>query len=197
MVQSEALQSLQSKTQEPSASTEALIRQWLFRFGVEHNVDIAPRLPLWLEAFGAMEPATLERLFRQAITTCKFFPKVSDILAPIEESPAAQTAAELKWTEVLDFVRVHYSADLPGGISGNRRISERTMTAIRAAGGVPWIADCPGDALVWCKKAFVESYIAWETLERDQYLLPEGSPVKALISNAAACKALPAPGSKR
>jgi hypothetical protein len=168
-----------------SDSTARLIREWLFRFGVEHKEDVAPRLPLWLEAFGEMEPDTLERLFRQAIKTCKFFPKVSDILAPMEQSLAPAASAELKWQDVLDFVRRYWSPDLPGGISrGAPRISERTMTGIRAAGGLAWLNECSREQLVWAKKAFCESYTAWETLKRDEYLLPENSPIRELNSEA-------------
>jgi hypothetical protein len=179
-------------TRERSDSTARLIKEWLFRFGVEHNVDVAPRLPLWLEAFRGMDPATLERLFRRAIKSCHFFPKVSDILQPIEDSPIGQAEAELKWMRVLDYVRVYYSPDLPGGISrGAPRITERTMTAIRAAGGLAWLNDCSREELQWAKKRFVESYAAWATLKRDEYLLPDDSPVKALLSEA--CKPLPSP----
>jgi hypothetical protein len=171
--------------------SDSLIREWLFRFGVEHNVEVAPRLPLWLEAFGGIEPATLERLFRQAIKTCKFFPKVSDVLQPIEDSPIARAEAEAKWSRVLDYVRVYYSPDLPGGISrGAPHVTERTMTAIRAAGGLVWLNECSREQLVWAKKGFCESYVSWKTLERDQYLLPDDSPLKALFSDA--CKVLPA-----
>jgi hypothetical protein len=179
-----------SETQERLASN-GLIREWLFRFGVEHKEDVAPRLPLWLEAFGGMKPATLERLFRQALKTCRFFPKVSDILAPLENSLAAQNDAELKWQRVLDYIRLYYSPDTPGGVSrGAPKITERTVTAIRAAGGLAWIADCPLDKLQWAKKAFCESYTAWETLKRNEFLLPDG-PLKDLITGAAGEKVLP------
>ena len=66
------------------------------------------------------------------------------------------------------------------------------MTAIRAAGGIAWIADCDREQLVWCKKAFIESYMAWAELERDEYLLPADSPIRELLSGAAE-KLLPAP----
>jgi hypothetical protein len=181
-MESQALATLPGRTPEPSDSARS-IKEWLFRFGVEHNVDVAPRLPLWLEVFGEMESAKLEKLFRQALQRCKFFPKIAEILAPIEESHEEQTAADLKWTQVLDFVRRYYWADVPGCIaSGAPRISDRTMTAIRAAGGIAWIADCDREQLVWCKKAFIESYTAWAELERNEYLLPADSPVRELLS---------------
>src|SRR6266849_6947510 len=108
-----------SETQERSDSTEKLIREWLFRFGVEHKEDVAPKLPLWLEAFGGMDAAILEQLFHRALRTCKFFPKVSEILAPLEsaEKNAAPQAAEKAWARVLEIRRVHWNPDLPGPFS--------------------------------------------------------------------------------
>src|SRR6266404_4880725 len=102
--ESKALQTLPCKTQERSDSTSQLIREWLFRFGVEHKEDIAPRQPVWLEAFGKIDAAILERLFIRAFKVCKFFPKVSEILEPLEsaEKNAAPEAAEVAWERVLE-----------------------------------------------------------------------------------------------
>src|SRR5216684_2461330 len=92
------------KPQETLASTDKLIREWLFRFAVEHKEDIAPRLPLWLEAFGAIDAATLEKLFIRAFGTCKFFPKIAEILEPMRKAKDAATpeAAEIAWERVLE-----------------------------------------------------------------------------------------------
>ena len=138
-----------------------------------------------------MDAETLNKLFRRAMRTCKFFPRVAEILEPIESSPLGQQEAELKWTRVLDYCRVFVTPDLPVP-SYAPKITEQTMTAIRAAGGLHWIQSCPSDDLVWAKKAFIQSYTAWAILKRDEYLLPEG-PVKSLIANAAETKALPEP----
>src|SRR5260370_42023539 len=93
-----------SETQRPSDSTDQLIREWVSRFGVEHKEDVAPKLPLWLEAFGGMDAAILERLFHRALRTCKFFPKISEILEPLAsaEANAAPEAAEEAWRRVLE-----------------------------------------------------------------------------------------------
>ena len=68
------------ETQEHSDSTDTLIKQWLFRFAVNFEKDVAPILPLWQETFSGIDAKTLESLFKRAFTTCKFFPKVADIL---------------------------------------------------------------------------------------------------------------------
>src|SRR5947208_13564749 len=71
-----------SKTQEQYGRTESLIREWLFRFGIEHKEDVAARVPLWIEAFRGMDPNVLNGLFVRAFRTLKWFPKVSEILSP-------------------------------------------------------------------------------------------------------------------
>lgn len=182
-----------SKTQGRSGS-DALIREWLFRFGVEHKEDVAPRLPLWVEAFGAMDAAILERLFARALKTCKFFPKVAEILEPLEnaEKKAAPTAAEEAWNYVLDLRRVYWNPDMPGGFSrGMPKLSERVQQAARAAGVFRDFESV--EALhTWAKKRFVESFIAYGECEQDKFLLPDGE-IKNLLAGAAQAKALPAP----
>src|SRR2546429_55537 len=105
-----------SETQEHLDSTKKLIREWLFRFGIEHKEDVAPRLPLWLEAFVKMEPALLEELFSRSLRAGKFFPKVSEILEPLAsvKKAAAPEAAEEAWQQVLDIRRVYWNPDIPG-----------------------------------------------------------------------------------
>ena len=58
------------------SQTESLIREWLFRFGVNFQRDVAPYLPLWLETFGGMEPEVLSLLFERAMRTYTFFPRL-------------------------------------------------------------------------------------------------------------------------
>jgi hypothetical protein len=63
-----------------------------------------------------MDAAILERLFRRALKTCKFFPKVSEILEPLAtaEENAAPQAAEEAWEIVLDVRRRYWNPDIPG-----------------------------------------------------------------------------------
>lgn len=182
-----------SKTQEPSAS-HGLIREWLFRFGVEHKEDVAPRLPLWLEQLGGIEPAALQRLFERAMRTCKFFPKVAEILEPLQgtEKQAAPQAAEQAWERILEIRRTRWSPDAPGGFYGGKpKLSERTWQAARAAGVFQDFESVEG-LHTWAKKRFIESFIAWGELEQDKFLLPEGE-IKTLLAECSEAKALPAP----
>ena len=182
----------QSKTQERSDS-DALIREWLFRFGVEYKEDVAPRLPLWLEAFGGMDAALLEKLFGRALKTCKFFPKVSEILEPIQKAQetAVPEAAERAWEYVLDLRRRFWNPDALGGFSrGMPKLSERIAQAARAS-GVFRDFDSVEGLHTWAKKQFIQSFIAWGELELDRFLLPPGE-VRDLIAANAERKQLPA-----
>jgi len=182
-----------SKTQERSDSTEKLIKEWLFRFGVEHKEDVAPKLPLWLEAFGGLDSSTLERLFHRAIRSCKYFPKVSEILEPLAnaEANAAPEAAEEAWALVLEIRRVHWNPDIPSPFQRAwARLSDRIRRAARAA-GVFQDFESKEALHTWAKKRFVESFIAYGELEQDRFLIPDGE-IKNLLAGAARAKALPA-----
>lgn len=197
-MESQLLPTSRSKTQGRSDSPEKLIREWLFRFGVEHKEDVAPKHPLWLEAFGGMNAAILERLFSRALRTCKFFPKVSEILEPLAnaEANAAPEAAEEAWACVLEIRRVHWNPDIPGpfhrALAG---LSDRVRQAARAAGVFRDFTaeEFENGALhTWAKKRFVESFCGYGELEQDQFLLPDGE-IKRLLADAARLKALPSP----
>jgi hypothetical protein len=182
---------------QPGSSSEA-IALFLAKAGEVYGKLITDALILaWIEELGGYPVEQLAGMFRHTLRTWKpeygrTFPTIADVLKPVEDSPAPQAEADLKWQRVLDYIRVYYSPDLPGGASrGAPTITPRTMHAIRCAGGLAEIADCPREHLHYRKTAFLEAYTAWDTLKRDQYLLPDDSPVKALISGA--CKALPAP----
>jgi hypothetical protein len=181
-----------SETQEHSDSTDRLIKEWLFRFGVEHKEDVAPKLPLWLEAFRGIPAATLDRLFSRALRTNKFFPKVAEILEPLvsADKNAAPEAAEEAWSRVLEIRRVYWNPDIPGPFDrAVARLSDRVRQAARAA-GVFREVDRAKDLHVWAKKRFVESFIAYGELQQDAFLLPDGE-IKDLLSGLSRTKVLP------
>jgi hypothetical protein len=186
-----------SETQGRLDSTDRLIREWLYRFGVEHKEDVAPRLPLWLEAFRGIEAPALERLFHRAFRTYKYFPKVSEILEPLTnaEKNAAPEAAESAWQQVLDIRRRYWNPDNPGPF--NRAVSvlsDRIRQAARAAGVFRDFTAAEfenGGLHTWAKKRFVESFLHYGELRQDQFLLPDGE-VKEILFAFARTKSLAA-----
>jgi hypothetical protein len=142
---------------------------------------------LWREGLEDLSYGVLERAFRRTLQACKYWPvKVSDIREQADRGREAyvQADAEIKWNNVLEYIRVYWSPDLPGGASSKAPpISPRVMYAIKCAGGLAEIAECLREHLHFKKEHFLEAYTAWETLRRDEFLLPDG-PVKALISES-------------
>ena len=179
--------SLRLETQEHSDSrTSQLIREWLFRFGVEHKEDIAPRLPLWLEQLGGIDPQTLQDLFERAMRTCKFFPKIAEILEPLDSSERANYEDE--WQALLDYCKQWVHPDI--AFSRAPELPPEIDHAARAAGGVYFLRECSQDELGWRKKAFLED------LERQRKT--EGFPqlpseLRKLIAEAGCPKLLPKP----
>ncbi|SRR6266567_4210188 len=140
-----------------------------------------------------MDAAILERLFSRALRTCKFFPKVSEILEPLAsaEANAVPEAAEQAWQRVLELRRLHWNPDIPDGLSRQlARLPEQIRQAARAA-GVFRDFESIKDLHVWAKQRFIASFIAWTELEQDQFLLPDGE-LKKVFAGAAATKSLPA-----
>lgn len=188
-----------SKPRSQPCGKAALIRLWIGKLALNagqalDSTDVGVYESLWLEGLEDLPYEVLERAFQRTLQDCKYWPvKVADIRERIEHTKqiAFITEAALKWTRVLDYIRLYFNPDMPGGASsGAPKITERTMTAIRAAGGLAWIADCTPEQLVWARKTFCESYVNWAILERDQYLLPDGE-VKNAIASMAQMKSLP------
>jgi hypothetical protein len=143
-----------------------------------------------------MDAAILERLFRRALRTCKFFPKVSEILEPLAsaEASVASEAAEEAWARVVEIRPVHWNPDIPGpfhrALAG---LSERVREAARAAVVFREFTEAEfenGGLHTWAKKRFVESFIAYGELDQDRFLLPDGE-IKKLLAGVAETKALP------
>jgi hypothetical protein len=152
---------------------------------------------LWLEGLGDLPYSVLEAAFKKALRACKFWPvKVADIRECIDRTreTAVKEAADLEWQRVLELRRTRWSPDVPGGFYGGApQLSERVQSAARAAGVFREFTseEFENGALhTWAKKRFMESYIAWEELDREQFLLPDGE-LKNLLAETARAKALP------
>ena len=183
-----------------SESKAALIREWIVKFALNAGQPLDAEAQaiyeaLWIEGFADLPVRVLEAAFRKTLRACKFWPlKIADIREHVShaEENAGNAAAEKAWQTVLDLRRLYWNPDMPGGfVRGMPRLDERTQQAVRAA-GVFRDHDSVEALHVLAKKRFVESFIAWGELEKDEFLLPEGE-VKNLLADVAQAKALPAP----
>jgi len=141
-------QTSQAITLPASGSTDLLIREWLFRFGLNFGKDVVPFLPLWLETFGTMKPEVIEPLFQRALRTCKFMPTIAEILAPLEED---------EWQNVLEYLERYVYPDFV--FRSAPPLPADIYHAVRAAGGLRYIESCSADDLVWAKQRFCEDLV--------------------------------------
>lgn len=170
-------------SEQPVIRSSDAIRQFLVKAGEVYSKQItAPLVAIWIEQLGGYRVEQLEPLFRLVFATCKFFPTPADVLEPLKKAQDAHVPllAEQKWLQVLSYAQT----TSPDYASRPVRIKEQTQAAIRAAGGLDWIRDCPKDDLQWAKKRFVEAFTSWSALEKNQFLLPDGE-LKNLIAGAA------------
>jgi hypothetical protein len=176
--------------EQPSKAT--LIREWIGKLALNAGQALTPTTAgvfeaLWLEGLGDLAYGVLERAFRRTLQTCKYWPvRVSDIREQADRGREAYAQAEgdIKWANVLEYIRLFWNPDLPGGASAKAPpISPRVTYAIKCAGGLAEIAECPREHLHFKRELFLEAYGRWDALRKDEFLLPEGS-VKALIRDS-------------
>lgn len=99
-----------------------------------------------------MDAETLEPLFRTALKSCKFFPKISDILQPLQA--VERVDLENEWQSLLDYCREWVHPDIQ--FSRAPQLPPEIDHAARAAGGVHFLRWCSHEELGWRKKAFIE-----------------------------------------
>jgi hypothetical protein len=155
-----------------------MIQDWILRFALNSRQELDEMAlqgyqQLWESAFAGLGVEALTGAFNRTLRECKFMPAVADVLSHVEsvKASAREELAERKWQQVLEYIRLHYNPDLS---SAGPKISEHTLSAIRAAGGLAYLSECQPEEKQWARKRFIEAYMRWEELQRDYALLPEG-----------------------
>jgi hypothetical protein len=206
-----------SKPRSPDSSSSdkrALITEWVVRFALNADKPLnakeqAVYCSTWEEGFSDLDTGQLKAAFIACLRshTFKTIPTIGDVRQHLStaEGNAAEEGAAQKWTQVLEYIRLHWSPDIPpclDCINGRqcelhkpprvyRRVSDRTQRAINAAGGLSYIADCDLESRQWARKRFIEAYIRYGELQQSEYLLPDGE-VRNVLAGAAQ-KLLPSP----
>jgi hypothetical protein len=179
-----------------NSSKRALIVEWLVRYALNADKPLTAKeqslyASSWEQGFADVDAVRLKAAFIACYRTHAFktIPTVGDIRQHLQkaETGAAETEAARKWDQVKVYAE-RLSPDFPD--RNPPRILPRTRAAINAAGGLSFIRDCDAEALTWARKRFIESYIRWSELERDQFLLPDGM-IKKLFAEVAASKSAP------
>jgi hypothetical protein len=181
---------------------DSLISDWLEKLALNSGVALAPGtravyVRLWTESFRDLDGVALEAAFQKTLLTwgSEFgkvgkLPTVGDIRGHLDATAKKELAsrADLEWQKLLDYIQRYYWADGPWQHKAPK-LPEKVRVSCNAAGGFARLNECSRDDLVWAKKSFVESYIAWEEMNKDQWLLPEGT-LRNLLLEASSEKAL-------
>jgi hypothetical protein len=186
----------QPPTSEQPVSSSDAIRQFLVKCGEVYGRTITAALvSIWIEELAGYPAEKLVGMFRHVLRTWKpeygkTFPVIADVLEPLDAAAEneLQGRADLEWQKLLDYIRRYYWADGPWQHKAPK-LPEKVRVSCNAAGGFAWLNECSRDDLVWAKKAFVESYITWEEMNKDQWLLPEGT-LRNLLLEASSERAL-------
>lgn len=185
----------------PSSGTPEkpiLIREWLLTFALNagkvlSQEEIGVYQALWMCGFADLSYPVLEAAFVLTLREKKYWPiQVADVREHIDQTQklALTEKADLAWQKALEYRRRFVDFDKPGGLTSNApQLSGRFAAACRASGVLREVSD-PDDLHKWGKKRFLESYIAWTTLEKDSYLLPDGV-VKKMVAKIAHEKSAP------
>lgn len=167
----------------------ALINEWLVIFALNagkvlSQEELGVYQALWMRGFADLSYPILEAAFVLTLREKKWWPiQVADVREHLEKTNqiALTEKADLAWEKALEYRRRFVDWDKPGGLTSDApQLSGRFAAACRASGVLRDVRD-PDDLHKWGKKRFLESYIAWTTLEKESYLLPEGE-VKKLIT---------------
>jgi hypothetical protein len=127
------------------------------------------------------------------------FPKLptpGDVRRQIEEAREKGVALEAaaEWESAVSFASQWYHPDL-GIVPGAPTLSPVTWLALKAAGGLYHLSQCPTGDLQWARKRFDEHFTLGHETQKVEHLLPEGEAKKSLAQLCApALKQLSPPG---
>lgn len=147
---------------------------------------------LWLEGFADVPPAQLEAAFTACLRSHQFktIPTVADVRGHLTR--AGENELLERATRRCEMVFAYAVSLSPDYVPKNQpQFSEREKAGIRAAGGLGFMRDCSLESLAWAKKRFIEAYVRYTEIERDQALLPDRE-FKAMLAQVSSGMSLPA-----
>lgn len=155
-----------------------IIRQGLVEIAEVCQKPITSALvEIWVRDLSDIPAERLCRAFEQLrkTWTSGFLPTPGNVRAAIEqpEAKALQLEMEEEWRRSLRWIQRHYHYDI--GISRDAQdLPPRTAHALRAAGGIGWIAECSDAELQWAKKKFLADFQLVSETGRIEHLLADG-----------------------
>lgn len=136
---------------------------------------------LWVAALSDLEPQALEGACVRATQTCKFFPTPAEIRSHIDgaQSKALELEAQQQWENALRVAREFFHPDI-GLYRTAPKLSAVTWHALRVAGGLYHLSQCPDGELQWARKRFIADYELVKQVEKEQHLLGDGEARRVL-----------------
>jgi hypothetical protein len=130
---------------------------------------------LYADALSDLTTEQLHAAFLRASQVCRFFPTPADIRLQVEDAEAKglQLEAEAAWSRAMDYALNCWHPDI-GFTRNTPELPAKLEHAIRAAGGVRCLHNCPESELHWRKKDFIGDYVRLQELGQDQHLLSDG-----------------------
>ena len=159
-----------------------VLTEWLTDLARVHS--LARREPIvigerdyavYADALSDLTTEQLHAAFLRASQVCRFFPTPADIRSQVEDAEAKglQLEAEAAWSRAMDYALNCWHPDI--GFARNApKLPAKIEHAIRAAGGIRCLHNCPESELHWRKKDFIGDYVRLQELGQDQHLLSDG-----------------------
>lgn len=136
---------------------------------------------VYADALSDLTTEQLHAAFLRASQVCRFFPTPADIRSQVEDAEAKglQLEAEAAWSRAMDYALNCWHPDI--GFARNApKLPAKIEHAIRAAGGIRCLHNCPESELHWRKKDFIVDYVRLQELGQEQHLLSD-SEAKTII----------------
>jgi hypothetical protein len=177
---------------------ESVVTDWIMKLALNAGASLDSKTQalykaLWLEGLSDLSPEQAERAFVLTLREAVYWPiKIGDIRKHVTkaEETALVLEAEEAWKVALNFRRRYWRFDLPGQLASDApKLPERIAQSMRAAGVCVDYED--SDQLhVWCKKKFIEYFLAWTEMEKEgKFLLPQGE-LREMLSALGEAKTL-------
>ena len=176
--------SMNSAIAKPNARLKTfadVLTEWLTDLARVHS--LARREPIvigerdyavYADALSDLTTEQLHAAFLRASQVCRFFPTPADIRSQVEDAEAKglQLEAEAAWSRAMDYALNCWHPDI--GFARNApKLPAKIEHAIRAAGGIRCLHNCPESELHWRKKDFVGDYVRLQELGQE-HLLSDG-----------------------
>jgi len=147
-----------------------IFKNYMSIFGEMFDKALSPALTsIYWESFKSYTDDQCEKAFKDAIVTCKFFPKPAEIIELIMSTNKGYKALEA-WTELTISLQNRVKDKL--GHRDPEIKDETTIMTLHSIGGLDYILNTSQDNMRWVRKDFIDTYNIFNSKPKvDQKLL--------------------------